>query len=372
MTARADPFKAADAAWSKPNGAAPPGPCLTLAEWLARDLPPPDFLFGQWLSTTTRALLIAPTGLGKTNFAMAIAVAMGSGRGFLHWACLRKARVLYIDGEMSRRLMRARLADAVRRNGHQPENLFVLCRDDVETMPPLNTAEGQDYIDGIIKRIGGVDFVVFDNIQSLISGDMKEEEGWADVLPWVKQLTRRHIGQLWIHHTGHDESKGYGTKTREWQLDTVTLLERLERPDADIAFTLSFTKARERSPMNRSDFETVAIALAGDEWQGEETTLPDRAKGSKKPPSPLAIKFHAALLDACIATGKPRPESANRPSVTANDWKAECVRLGLIDRDASGGLPKKEQSLFNKYRRELLTFEWIAMNGDHAWSIAPK
>lgn len=361
---RTDPRAAADAAWSKPNGATDAAPCLSLAAWLARDIPPPDFLFGQWLSTTTRALLIAPTGLGKTNFAIAMAAAMASGRGFLHWECPRKARVLYVDGEMSRRLMRSRLADAVRRNGHQPDTLFILCRDDVETMPPLNTAEGQDYIDEIIRRVGGIDFIFFDNVMSLISGDMKEEEGWANTLPWVKELTRRQIGQLWIHHTGHDESKGYGTKTREWQLDTVTLLERLDRPDTDIAFTLSFSKARERSPLNRSDFETVAITLAGDEWQREDAADTRKAK-IKKPPTETGLKFHAALLDACVAAGKPRTESANRPSVTIDEWKAECVRLGLIDRG-------KDQASFRKYRLQLVAAEWVAVNGDFAWSTAPK
>ena len=31
----------------------------------------------------------------------------------------------------------------------------------------------------------------------------------------------RSIGQMWFHHTGHDESKSYGSKAREWQMDTV-------------------------------------------------------------------------------------------------------------------------------------------------------
>jgi hypothetical protein len=26
---------------------------------------------------------------------------------------------------------------------------------------------------------------------------------------------------MWLHHTGHNETQSYGTKTREWQMDTV-------------------------------------------------------------------------------------------------------------------------------------------------------
>jgi hypothetical protein len=40
-------------------------PILTIAEWLERDLPPADPVLGHWLTTTSRVLLTAPTGLGK-------------------------------------------------------------------------------------------------------------------------------------------------------------------------------------------------------------------------------------------------------------------------------------------------------------------
>src|SRR3546814_5923072 len=57
-------------------GAQPVGLCLSVAEWLQRALPAPDFLMGEWLSSTSRAMLVAPTGLGKTNLCMALAFAI--------------------------------------------------------------------------------------------------------------------------------------------------------------------------------------------------------------------------------------------------------------------------------------------------------
>ena len=109
-------------------------------------------------------------------------------------------------------------------------------REDAENLPPLNTPEGQAFIERLIEHLGGVDFIVFDNVMSLLGGDMKDEESWKQTLPWVLSLTRRNIGQLWVHHTGHDESRGYGTKTREWQMDTVLHMEKIERPDSDVSF----------------------------------------------------------------------------------------------------------------------------------------
>ncbi len=171
-------------------------PALTLTDWLQRDdLAEPDFLMGAWLHTTSRALIVGPTGLGKTNFGLALAVSSAAGVDFLHWQAIRKARVLYIDGEMSRRLMRQRLRDAARRAEAQPDGLIVLSREDCEDMPPLNTAAGQKFIDKFLIGHGPFDLVIFDNIQALCIGDLREETAWAPVLPWMKDLTKRSIGQ---------------------------------------------------------------------------------------------------------------------------------------------------------------------------------
>ena len=74
----------------------------------------------------------------------------------------------------------------------------------------------------------------------------------GEILPYVRSMTRRSIGQIWFHHTGHDESRSYGTKAREWQMDIVALMERVDLPGADLAFTLKFTKARETDARENS------------------------------------------------------------------------------------------------------------------------
>src|SRR6266850_3595006 len=95
-------------------------PPLTLADWSHRDLPSPDYLLGSMLSTTNRMLISAMTGIGKTNLALAIGIRVAAGDGFLHWAGNRPRRVLYIDGEMSRRLLKLRLAAEEQRLGKSP------------------------------------------------------------------------------------------------------------------------------------------------------------------------------------------------------------------------------------------------------------
>jgi hypothetical protein len=333
---------------------------LTLDEWLERDLPEPDTLLGSWLTTTSRVLLNAPTGIGKTMFAIALAMAIPGALGFLHWRGVRPAQVLFVDGEMSRRLLRQRLADEVRRINTRPPGMHILSHEDVDGFAPLNTKEGQGLIERVIKDIGGVDLIIFDNIMSLITGNMKDEEAWARTMPWVRSLTRRSMGQLWIHHTGHDETRGYGTKTREWQMDTVIHFDEVKRPDTDVSFLATFSKARERRPDNRAEFADTRIALVNDQWTFERS-----GGSSKKKVSPMAEKFFQALGNATIDSDA-KIKMFNLPTATLDHWRAECIRNGLLDKDNK---PKSASAMFSRYKRDLIAANWIACNETMAWTL---
>jgi AAA domain len=343
-----------------PADAGLPGDLRTytsVAAWLERDIPEPDFLLGQVLSTTNRGILIADTGLGKTNLAMAMAAAIANGgNGFLHWRCRGlPARVLIIEGEMSLRLVKRRLGDMTRRAGDVPPTLYVVSRSDPRftDMPPLNIEDGQKYIDAVIAQLGGVDFIIFDNVQALLIGDMKDELPWQQTLPWVRSLTNQNIGQLWVHHTGHNTAHSYGTKTREWQLDFVILLEEVERKGADIAFSLKFTKARECSPDNKADFEPTVIRLAKDQWTAEAS----KAIGALSPTGRL---WYEALLDAFAANVIPG-------KTTRVAWYSEAVRTNLaeaIGPDDTRTSRDKKLSRLRKYSMELRTAGLIGIDGD--------
>jgi hypothetical protein len=316
---------------------------LSGAAWLQREIPPPDFILGEVFSTETRCLLFAPTGIGKTLIMIALGMAVAAGERFLHWPGTGKPRrMLFIDGEMSKRLLRDRLRDeATRRENRMPATFFALSHDDIAEFAPLNSPEGQRQIEHEIEELGGVDLIIFDNVMSLISGDQKDEEGWRQVMPWVRRLTGRKIAQVWVHHTGHDETRGYGTKTREWQMDTVIHLDEVKRPDTDVSFLLTFRKARERKPENRAAFADCKIALVKDQWTSDQATA-----GAKGKVSPLGKKFFDALVNATISSDAKK--MFNCPTATIEEWRVECVKLGLLDKDK----PKSASALFSKHKRE--------------------
>jgi hypothetical protein len=315
---------------------------------------------GDWLTTTTRALLVGATGLGKTNLALALGMRVAAGADFLHWRGRRPCKVLYIDGEMSRRLLRARISAEVERLGLRPEGFTALSHEDIEGFAPLNTSEGQAYMKWLIQQIGKPDLMVFDSVMCLLDGEMKEAAPWAQVMPWVRSLTRRCIGQIWSHHTGHDETRSYGDKTKEWQMDTVMHMEAIAREACDVSFSLEFRKARERTPATRADFETARIALVGDEWTVAATGIVRAGHVS-----PLGLKFLMALQNV-LASGTAEHQGGRRV-VAIDHWRAECIATGLLD----GGdpVPAAARSLFSKHRRELISANRIGCDEKLAWLI---
>ncbi len=320
---------------------------LDLDAWAERPVPPRDYLLGAIFTTTTRAMLSADTGLGKTHLGFAFGFAMAAGKAFCHWSAGRQARVLLVDGEMSLELLKERLADAESRIGERPACLYALSREDAENMPPLDDPKGQQWLDGLLAHLGGIDFLILDNVMSLTAGDLKEEEAWKPVIGWMLSLTKRRIGVLWINHTGHNVARGYGTKTREWQLDTVMVAEKADDPAADIAMRLHFTKSRQRRRETRADYEAAELRLKDNAWTSEPTE--ERHDGSQG-------DYALDLLRRAIAdAGEPIPgEPASVLAVPISLWEAYCETHDLSLSDNAKSRAKAFTRAISKLQRQKL------------------
>ena len=293
-------------------------PPLTVSQWRERDLPPTEWLLGELLSKTSRALLAAPTGLGKTNFSMRLGVAVATGTAFLHWAASdKRQRVLFIDGELPRDWAQQLMTDMEERLSSEGitlgDDYMYLNTEDVEGMPPLNTPDGKQWLLDFIEEISGVDFIIFDNIMALLKGDMKDEESWKDTLPLVKHLTAKCIGQLWIDHTGIKEDRNYGSATKKWQLDTSMLMKR-NGTNGEIDFTLKFDKSRKRTPKNQENYQEVNIALINDEWTSFARTKPCIFDGITQE---TIFEFQKALSK--------KGETRNRKDAQSPDWWGQVI-----------------------------------------------
>jgi hypothetical protein len=251
------------------------------------------------------------------------------------------------------------LLDEEKRVGAKSEHFFALSHEDLK-LRPLNTLEGQAFLRAFIKKIGGLDLIVFDNIMCLTLGDQKDPDVWQKTLPFALELTKANIGQIWIHHTGHDESRSYGDKTREWQMDTTVHLDAAKRDDTDVSFTLKFEKARERTPATRFDFQDVKIALVNDQWEHEATEA--RRPGKVSPQTQKAMD---ALINV-LAGDQVEMLPGGRRAAHRDHWAAECNARGLIDVKRN---EKSATTMFNRFRRELVAANHVACEGDLSWQI---
>ncbi len=293
---------------------------LSVAAWLRRDIPPVDWLLGEVFSTTSRLLIYGETGVGKTLFAMDAAAAMASGADFLGWKSTRPARVMYLDGEMPASTVKERIKlIAARYGGGIP--LSVYSRDVLGAgdMPPLNTPAGAVWL---MREIGEAkpDFIVFDSIMCLLEGDMKDEASWEPIKPLIRRLSAICVGQLWLHHTGHNTTQGYGTKTREWELDTVA---GLTKADEDGGVSLEFTKARLRNHLNNGQYAASVIRYATDGWQRA-------AKGSAES-NAADIRLLAAIYAAPAATQSEWADAASLPRGSTYRRIASLEKAKLVE-----------------------------------------
>lgn len=216
-----------------------------MAAWLKRDIPPKDHLLGHWLHTTARCLLSGDTGIGKSMFGLELAFCVARGLAFLHWPAGRPCRVIYLDSEMGAEEVKERLRHLSERHGGSADNLTVLTLEDFPDAAPLDTEEGQTWILSVVQAVGA-ELIVFDNLMTLVTGSLKDDETWKLVLPLARRLSAQRVAQIWVHHTGHDASRFYGSRTIIWQMTAAIHLEKVADLDTAIGFKLSFQKARGR------------------------------------------------------------------------------------------------------------------------------
>ncbi len=243
-----------------------------LSEWLKLDLPPRDYLIGEVMCTTSRWIIFGETGVGKTLLASCAAGAIAAGAPFLGWEGRRRARVMYLDGEMPAETLKERAELVATHYDHGPDiALYFYNRDllGLDEMPPLNTPKGQKWLWREIEIVKP-DVIFFDSHHVPARRQhVGRGSSWEPVKGLIRQISSRRIAQIWLHHTGHDATKGYGTKTREWEMDTVVRLTKANDDPDDNSVVIDFTKARLRTPKNYKQFAARTIRMTEDGWVSE-------------------------------------------------------------------------------------------------------
>jgi len=349
---------------------------LLLSAWVKREIPPRDYILGNVLCTTSRWLIYGETGVGKTLVGMDMAAAAAAGSGFLNWpgSGIRR-RVMYLDGELPAETFKERMQLVAERYGPDVE-LYGYNRDVLEDgeMPPLNTPEGEKWLLSEIESVRP-DVVVFDSIMCLLTGSMAEEESWEPVKAMARKISKKRIAQIWLHHTGHDTSKAFGTKTREWEMDTVVSLTKDAQNDEHIL--MEFKKARLRTPKTREQFEPLKIACNDGGWTiiGSGT----KAKGDGEKPASKRESMRREFCSAYHQLANDVEPTRGLDGKPVSKVKVEAIRdllkkRGHLDVDDDGALTPKGRTAFKDAKASLIGTgkdQSFIQDGDLIWLLYP-
>jgi AAA domain len=372
MRDRREHFAAGDGPTQDPGPASGPRDNLLLKSWLMRDIPPRDYLLGSLLCTTSRWLLFGETGVGKTLLACDIGGAIASGSPFLDWGGRRRARVMYLDGEMPAETFKERMELIAQRYGDDIQ-FYGYNRDDLgdNQMPPLNEEDGEKWLMREIKAVQP-DLIIFDSVMSLLSGVMGEEESWAPVKHLLRRITRFKIGQIWLHHTGHDGTKSFGTKTREWEMDTVARLAFAD--DNREAVVMEFRKARLRTPANFDQFKARTLICGVDGWTGD--AMSGKPMDGRRSAEVIKLKHaitaaYERLIDTVAATSGFDGQPVKK--IEIDRLRDEVKRRGFLDtKEGTGGLTNSARTLFRRAKTDLIDSGRYIENDDLFWKLAAR
>jgi len=308
------------AIWESANKSGVTGlKAVTISELLKYQFKPRATLLHPWLFSQGLAMVHAPRGIGKTLFAIDLAIAGTSGGVCFQWSAPEPFGVLYIDGEMPGVALQERFARTIKSSEKEPEAPLRIITPDLQEdgMPDLATVEGQEKLE---PHLEGISLVIVDNLSTLIrSGRENEGESWGPVQEWALRLRSRGFSILFIHH---DNKAGgqRGHSKKEDVLDTVIHLKKPGdyRPEEGARFEVHFEKAR---------------MLFGDDVKPFEAKLTTKLEGTQawimKDLEQSQIERVADLLN----DGVPQKEIAEMLGVvkgTVSKYKNKAHALGLL------------------------------------------
>jgi len=218
---------------------------VTSKEIATLELAPREPLLETWLCRGDLGLIYAYRGVGKTCLALLIAKALSSGGAIGPWRARRRAKVLYVDGEMPVDLMRQRDSSFGSASDDQIEFLNHEILFD-RTQKVLNITEPnvqQAITVYCLQR--KIEVVILDNLSTLASG-MKENDSheWEQVHNWLLQFRRDKISVILVHHAGRN-GEARGTSKREDATFWVIALDDAKKQADDkrgARFISRFTK----------------------------------------------------------------------------------------------------------------------------------
>ena len=247
----------------RPNGTRPLR-TISLGSLLALDLPPREYLIAPWLRQGESAMIYAPTGVGKSMFALSLALAIAGGGSFLDCNAPKPRTVLYVDGEMPIDDIQERAAMLLPSVGGDPEaasrNMIFMARQyqdqnaDME-FPDLATEQGRDAILQMARK-KGAELVILDNLSTLATiDDENSASAFNAPVAFLLKMKQAGLACILIHHAGKGNS---GTYRGSSKIATT--------------FEVIIGLSKHSDPLMNNDVDKTTFRLSWDKYRGKRDT----------------------------------------------------------------------------------------------------
>ena len=243
----------------------------SLKTFMELDLPKSNIILDPIITERSLAMLYAYRGVGKSFFAMSLALAVATGDKFLRWKAPNPQKVLYVDGEMPANMLQDRFSKISNLNetGDYTENLEIFATD-LQPFSTINISntEMQKEITAIIEK-KGIKLLILDNLSTLTTLDELDAASWNVIQEWLITLRKKGVAVIIVHHAGKSGNQR-GISKREDILDLVINLRNKTSSNNEEEVSLNgkcqvvFEKNRNLSKKQISNFGIELVDIFDD------------------------------------------------------------------------------------------------------------
>lgn len=231
----------------------------TLGELLDASFKERQHLLYPWLREQESCMVYAATGVGKSLFALSVAIAVAGGGEFLGWNVEKRRsgegwKVLYLDGEMHIGDIQERAKALIQAipgidKSKATANLSFLPRQyqSPETSFPLITdPAGMGFIKKQVRE-NSLDLVILDNFSTLGEvADENQASSFNGIQQFLLSLKMSRVATMLVHHAGKS-GDFRGSSKLAATFETIIQLEKMEDKEGEhgeASFRVRWNKVR--------------------------------------------------------------------------------------------------------------------------------
>lgn len=322
---------------------------ISLGELLKMDLPVREHLIAPWLREGESAMVFAAPGVGKSMFALALALAVAGGGTLLNrWQAPKPRNVLYVDGEMPLDDIRSRVQAMTDAAKGSPETIhanlaFLSRQQQAQGIRFVDLAEEESREDLIRQaKEKEVSLIILDNLTTLATlHDENDAACFNAPIAFLLRLKQEGIACLLVHHSNKNGKHYRGSSKIATTFEVILGLERLDTPSKGAgvtSFRLNWEKYRGKrdesigTPLDVTLGEEVCQdGQVKVEWQAEQSEdqrldvlLETLRSGEYITQKELVVALPWPCSEATLTRLKAR--ALGKGMITEGEWKGCFAR----------------------------------------------